>query len=430
MDDDKVKKQVSDNLKKIQVAEEAIPKNQYALLCRLQEFYNQVFQERADAYSVIKRNRLTPANVAKELEISRNSMYRYPIANQYLDYLNCMLQADNPFVEIEEARRTINDLKKQIERMLVRDIDWTIAENHIDRLERQLQEKQRLLDEARTKIASQAKQISSAKKQVTSNENKSDKIVKLSFDNHTKIISWNVRGLEACFKRGGLDEILSEKPDFVCLQEIQVIKPEKIDKMLKNFGYVVVCNPSSNGIFKSGTLTMARNTVISHELTFPNNTFQDEGRYICCELEEYYLVNIYVPANSSPERLAMKSKWWEAFLNQLTILQQKKPVILCGDFNATYDSRDIINIAPNTAGCTSEEQKMLLELLNIGFIDVFRDINPTESLYTWRDKTGRSGMRLDYFFVSSNFNKEKIIDVVPVRDIRSSDHLPLELVLQ
>ena len=160
-----------------------------------------------------------------------------------------------------------------------------------------------------------------------------------------------------------------------------------------------------------------------------------EGRVITLEFDEYYFVTVYTPNSQSElRRLEYRMKWEEEFLAYLLKLQEKKPVICCGDLNVAHQEIDLKNPKTNrkNAGFTDEERACFTRALESGFIDTFRYFYPDkEGVYSWwsyrfRAREKNAGWRIDYFLVSPSL-KEKLQDAKIHGEIMGSDHCPVEL---
>lgn len=250
-----------------------------------------------------------------------------------------------------------------------------------------------------------------------------------------KIISWNVNGLRAVYTKGFDEFLKSENPDIICLQEIKMLKEQKTEDF--NFdGYFEYWNSAEKKGY-SGTLILTKNEPISVTYGIGIEGHDNEGRVITAEFDDFYLVNCYTP-NSQSElaRLDYRMNWEDDFRNYLKTLDNKKPVILCGDLNVAHNEIDLKNPKTNrkNAGFTDEERGKMTELLNSGFIDTYRYFYPDkEGEYSWwsyrfKAREKNAGWRIDYFIVS-----EKFIDNIKtakiLTDIFGSDHCPVMIEL-
>ena len=250
-------------------------------------------------------------------------------------------------------------------------------------------------------------------------------------DGCVNLVSWNVRGIRACVNKGGLTHLINRfHPDIVCLQEIQVQSASAVNSLLKEYAsYDLTISISNDPRHKSGTAMMSRSTM---NFVDPSNGFDilsSEGRVITKEHEAFYLVTVYAPALTSADRTQYKVSWWKALVDYILMLQWHKPVILCGDLNATIDDMDV-GVMHNTPGCTSLEQDLMAQLIHVGLRDSFRFKHPLQREYTWPSNSGkRYGLRLDYIFVSREL-VPLIKDSFIIQGIQTSDHLPVGIKLR
>ena len=249
-----------------------------------------------------------------------------------------------------------------------------------------------------------------------------------------KIISWNVAGFRACLKKGFEVFFEKEGADIYCLQEVKAEK-EQIEFDPK--GYFCYLNPAERKGY-SGTLIYTKKEPMSVTFGIGIDEHDHEGRVITAEYEEFYLVNQYVPnVKRDLSRLDYRMTWEDDLKAYLKKLEEKKPVVVCGDFNVAHTEMDIKNAKANmgNAGFTDEERGKFTKLLQSGFIDTFRYYNPeTKDAYSWWSYMGKArekniGWRIDYFIVS-----EKIINKVTqtkiYAQILGSDHCPVGIDLQ
>ena len=242
-----------------------------------------------------------------------------------------------------------------------------------------------------------------------------------------KFISFNVNGIRAS-KTHGFDEFFKEaNADFFCIQETK-IQEGQINLDIDGY-YRYMSSAIKKGY--SGTLVYTKHKPLN-VIYGIDGLYNDEGRIITLEYENFYLVNVYVP-NSQDElkRLDYRMEFEDNFRNYLIKLKNNKEVILCGDLNCAHEEIDIKNPKTNlrNAGFTIEERTKMNELLESGFIDTFRYLYPDIIKYSWwsyrfhaREKN--AGWRIDYFIVSQNL-QDKIIDSLILNDIYGSDHCPI-----
>ena len=246
-----------------------------------------------------------------------------------------------------------------------------------------------------------------------------------------KFISWNVNGLRACMQKGFMDFFNQVDADAFCLQETK-LQEGQIQMDLP--GYSQYWNYAEKKGY-SGTAIFTKLTPLSCTTGIGVAALDTEGRVITAEYDNFYLVTCYTP-NSQRElaRLDHRMKWEEAFTAYLQKLDEKKPVILCGDLNVAHQEIDLKNPSSNhhNAGFSDEERGCFTTLLSKGFTDSFRYLNPdVTGAYTWwsymfNARKNNAGWRIDYFVVSDRI-AHKITAAPIYSDIMGSDHCPVGL---
>ena len=246
-----------------------------------------------------------------------------------------------------------------------------------------------------------------------------------------KLISWNVNGLRACVNKGFLDFFKEIDADIFCIQESKL---QEGQITLDLDGYHQYWNYAEKKGY-SGTTVFTREEPLSVSYGIGMEEHDREGRVITLEYPEFYLVTVYTP-NSQNElaRLPYRMQWEEDFLAYLKKLEEKKPVIFCGDLNVAHKEIDLKNPKTNrkNAGFTDEEREKFSQLLDAGFVDTFRYFYPEqEGIYSWwsyrfKAREKNAGWRIDYFCVSECL-KEKLQDAKIHTEIMGSDHCPVEL---
>ncbi len=248
-----------------------------------------------------------------------------------------------------------------------------------------------------------------------------------------KLISWNVNGLRACLDKGFMDFFKEAEADVFCLQEIK-LSAGQLDLELP--GYCQYWNYAEKKGY-SGTAIFSRQEPlgVSYGIGVPEH--DHEGRVITAEFAEYYVVTVYTP-NSQREltRLNYRMEWEAAFLAYLKKLEERKPVIFCGDLNVAHKEIDLKNPKSNrhNAGFTDEERGCFTKVLENGFVDTFRHFYPDlEGAYSWWSYMAQSrarniGWRIDYF-VCSEALRSRLRDAKIHAQVMGSDHCPVELEL-
>ncbi len=249
-----------------------------------------------------------------------------------------------------------------------------------------------------------------------------------------KLISWNVNGLRACLTKGFEDFFKAIDADIFCIQETKM-HPEQAEVNL--VGYEKYWNSAVKKGY-SGTAIFTRITPLS--VTYGMNIVEhdQEGRIITLEFPDFFLITVYTP-NSKREllRLEYRMQWEDDFREFVKELDQKKPVIICGDINVAHEEIDIKNPKTNrrSAGFTDEEREKLTILLQSGFTDSFRYLYPQQKdAYTWWSymmsaRSRNIGWRIDYFLLSDRL-RESIKDATIHAEILGSDHCPVGLELK
>ena len=245
-----------------------------------------------------------------------------------------------------------------------------------------------------------------------------------------KLISWNVNGLRACEGKGFSDVFRQQDADFFCLQETKM-QEGQLD--LKFEGYTSYWNYADRKGY-SGTAIFTRLEPLSVSYGIGIDAHDHEGRIITLETGDFFLVTCYTPnSQDGLKRLDYRMTWEDDLRAYLMMLDQKKPVILCGDLNVAHKEIDIKNPKANrrNAGFTDEERQKFTTLLNSGFTDTFRWKYPEQVAYSWwsyrfQARRKNAGWRIDYFVVSDRL-RERVGDAKIHTDILGSDHCPVEL---
>lgn len=249
-----------------------------------------------------------------------------------------------------------------------------------------------------------------------------------------KFISWNVNGIRACMTKGFMDFFKEVDADIFCLQETK-LQAGQIEMDLE--GYYQYWNYAEKKGY-SGTAIFTKKEPISVAYGLGIEEHDKEGRVITLEFDDFYFITVYTP-NSQTElaRLSYRMTWEDDFKKYLKKLEEKKPVIFCGDLNVAHKEIDLKNPKTNrkNAGFTDEERAKFTELVNDGFIDTFRYFYPEmEGIYSWwsyrfKAREKNAGWRIDYFMVSSSL-KDRLKSAKIHTEIYGSDHCPVELVLK
>ena len=247
-----------------------------------------------------------------------------------------------------------------------------------------------------------------------------------------KLISWNVNGLRACVGKGFADIFEQFDADFFCLQETKM-QEGQLD--LQFLGYQSYWNYADKKGY-SGTAIYTRHTPISVAYGIGIDEHDHEGRVITLEMADFYLVCCYTPnSQDGLKRLDYRMKWEDDFRAYLMRLDEKKPVILCGDLNVAHEEIDLKNPKTNhqSAGFTDDERQKMTQLLDSGFTDSFRFKYPEEVQYSWwsyrfQARAKNVGWRIDYFIISDRL-QDRLQDAKIHTEVMGSDHCPVEITI-
>ena len=273
-----------------------------------------------------------------------------------------------------------------------------------------------------------------------------------------KIISWNVNGIRAWYKKPGSFEFLEkiEKPDIVCFQETKA-QPNQIqeltgnmngenlfgknetdgDKIFKDYPFHYWHSAEKKGYSSTGIISKIKPIRVWYGME--NSPIENEGRIINAEFEKFILVTVYTPnAKGDLARLPLRYEQWDtAFLEHMLDLEQTKPIVVCGDLNVAHmpidlarsDANKTTDKKPGGPGFTDMERERFSDFIDAGFIDSFRVLNPTKVQYSWWSyragaRERNVGWRIDYFLTSQKLLK-KIVDTKVYDQVHGSDHCPV-----
>ena len=247
-----------------------------------------------------------------------------------------------------------------------------------------------------------------------------------------KLVSWNVNGLRAVAGKGFAEIFAGLDADFVCLQETKM-QEGQLDLAFE--GYRSWWNYADKKGY-SGTAIFSRIEPLSVSYGIGVDEHDHEGRVITLEMPDFYLVCVYTPnSQDGLRRLDYRMRWEDDFRAYVCRLAARKGVVICGDMNVAHEEIDLKNPATNrrNAGFTDEERAKFGQLLQAGFIDTWRSLNPGVAKYSWwsyrfQARAKGVGWRIDYFLVSDNL-KDRIAGAEIRDDIFGSDHCPVDLLL-
>ena len=250
-----------------------------------------------------------------------------------------------------------------------------------------------------------------------------------------KLISWNVNGIRAVYKKGFPEWFAKELPDILCLQETKASFDQFPIELTKILNYQIFDSSSVKKGY-SGVATFSREKILDTKKS-EKEVYDCEGRVLIHELKDFFLVNCYFPNGSRDHsRVPFKLQFCDDILKMINKLQEKKPVVITGDFNTAHKEIDLANPKTNikTTGFLPIERAWMDKFTSQGWIDIYRHLNPEKTgAYTWWSnrptvRERNIGWRIDYFFISPSLLKHvKRVDILP--NIKGSDHCPVLLEL-
>jgi exodeoxyribonuclease-3 len=251
-----------------------------------------------------------------------------------------------------------------------------------------------------------------------------------------RLLSWNVNGIRAIYKKGFLDWFKKEDPDILCLQETKASEEQLVDELKNPPGYhSYFASAEKKGY--SGVAVFSKQKPLKVERGFGIGKFDIEGRVLIVHYKKFVLMNIYYPnGKASPERLQYKLDFYDAFLDYAEALRKKgKNLVICGDVNTAHKEIDLARPKDNetTSGFLPVEREWMDKFIGSGYVDTFRMFSNESEQYTWwhmitRARERNVGWRIDYFFVNEELrNKVKSASIMP--EVMGSDHCPVGIEL-
>ena len=252
-----------------------------------------------------------------------------------------------------------------------------------------------------------------------------------------KLISWNVNGIRAIAKKGFVEQIKQLDPTILCLQETKA-QDDQVSETLKELDeYQLLVNSAVKKGY-SGTAILSKQAPLNVTYDIGISEHDQEGRVICAEFPDHYLVTVYTPNSGSElKRLSYRQEWDKAFLYYLKNLEANKPVIVCGDLNVAHRDIDLARPKANynkSAGFMQEEIDGIDNLTAADFVDTFRHLNPETVKYSWWSyragaRERNVGWRIDYFLCSRSFI-DNVVNADVLNHVMGSDHCPVLIELR
>lgn len=256
-----------------------------------------------------------------------------------------------------------------------------------------------------------------------------------------KILSYNVNGIRACYKKGAFDRLLALNADIVAIQETKANKEQLDEALTSPYSYHAYFDSAKERKGYSGVAVYTKKEPKKVVYGLGKEAFDIEGRCLTLYFEDFIFVTAYFPnGGRDEEHFKFKLAYYDEFLAYVKRLEKKTPhVIFCGDLNVAHNEIDLARPKENSThiGFLPVERSWVDRVIQEGFIDTFRTLHPTEVRYSWWDQKTRArernvGWRIDYIFVSKSLSgllQEKQTNAAILDTFEGSDHAPTELVL-
>jgi exodeoxyribonuclease-3 len=252
-----------------------------------------------------------------------------------------------------------------------------------------------------------------------------------------RIISWNVNGIRAVWKKGFPEWLTKENPDILCLQETKA-QPEQLTEEVMAYNNYKTYFFSAEKKGYSGVAIYSRQEPLKVSSGFDNPHFDQEGRVLEVEYDNFILYNAYFPnGGRGPDRVKYKLEFYEHLFNRAEEQRKrKKNIIVVGDYNTAHKEIDLARPGPNSkvTGFLPEERAWIDKIIGMGYIDIFREYNKEPAQYTYWDQITRArerntGWRIDYFMISKEM-RDMVTNATIAMQVMGSDHCPIELELK
>lgn len=251
-----------------------------------------------------------------------------------------------------------------------------------------------------------------------------------------KLISWNVNGIRSVYNKGFLEWFTKESPNILCLQETKA-QFDQFPLEVRELSNHSISHSSAEKKGYSGVATISREKLLDTQ-KLEEKIFDDEGRVLIHELEDFFLLNCYFPnGQRDHNRVPYKLEFCDSILKRMNELRKKKEIIITGDFNTAHKEIDLANpkTNKNTTGFLPVEREWMDKFIGNGYVDIFRELNPQATgAYTWwSNRPGvrerNIGWRIDYFFITPGL-RDRVKSATILPNIKGSDHCPIVLELK
>ena len=255
-----------------------------------------------------------------------------------------------------------------------------------------------------------------------------------------KLISWNVNGLRAVFKKGFADEVAAMNPDVLALQETKLQEHQRTEEMVDMDSYRSHWAYSVEKKGYSGVAVYEKVNAQNVKSGFGARKFDLEGRVLELDLDRFILFNVYFPNGQKDEdRLQYKLDFYEEFFKYTDSLRKDgRILVITGDFNTAHNEIDFKNPQSNKdrSGFLRIERDVLDDLVSRGYVDTFRHLYPDTVKYSWwsyrfNARKNNAGWRIDYFFVTRDLIERQVVKEAFIdNEVFGSDHCPVGLLIE
>jgi len=258
-------------------------------------------------------------------------------------------------------------------------------------------------------------------------------------ENTITLLSWNVNGIRAAYRKGFMDWLEQAQPDVLGIQEIRAEEDQLPKKLAQPEGYHGYWNSCKRKKGYSGTAILSKLEPLSVEYGLGIEEFDQEGRTVTATYPTFTLLTSYFPnGGRDASRVPFKMDFYAAFLEKCNRLRDAgQTVIFCGDVNTAHNEIDLARPQSNrkSTGFLPIERAWIDDVLAAGYADTFRTLYPeTGDAYSWwsvptKARARNVGWRLDYFFIDAKA-MDRVADAFILPDVQGSDHCPVGIQLR
>lgn len=248
-----------------------------------------------------------------------------------------------------------------------------------------------------------------------------------------QIITLNLNGIRAAARKGAFEWLSTQQADIVCVQELKAQIPDLVDEIRSPNGFHGYFHcAEKKGYSGVGIYSRQKPDQVIEGIGIIE--IDQEGRYIRADYGKLSVISLYLPSGSSGDhRQDSKDFFLEKFYPILEeMAASDREFLICGDLNIAHKEIDLKNWRANqkNSGFLPKERAWLTDVFDkIGFVDVFRRINPDPHQYTWWSNRGQAwannvGWRIDYHIATPGIASKATTTSI-YKEQRFSDHSPL-----